>query len=171
MFYIYRLLDFGCGTGETTLALAEGELGGAGTPGEVVGVDLSQEMIQHCQSQHQTSPTPSLSFTQLDVTRAESFISSNLASFSCLTSFSCLHWVQDMPAAVRMFNKVQNLYFMDYELAKNCAKSDDKMPCQVLKVGGKVVLVMADGENMEERIVYDQMKTEERWTELLDKTR
>ena len=162
------MLDFGCGTGETTLALAQGGLAGLGTAGEVVGLDISQEMIKHCQSQHNTS---TLSFSQVDVTQAESFISSNLASFSCLTSFSCLHWVQDMPAAVRMFNKVQNLYFMDYELAKNCAKSDDKMPCQVLKVGGKVVLVMADGENMEERIVYDQMKTEERWTELLDKTR
>ena len=102
----FRLLDFGCGTGETTLALAEGVLGGLGAAGEVVGVDLSQEMIQHCQSAHLTSTTPGLSFTQLDVTQAESFISSQLATFSCLTSFSCLHWVQDMPAAVRMFNKV-----------------------------------------------------------------
>ena len=101
-----RLLDFGCGTGETTRALAEGGLGGLGAAGEVVGVDLSQEMIQHCQSAHLTSTTSGLSFSQLDVTRAESFISSQLATFSCLTSFSCLHWVPDMPAAVRMFNKV-----------------------------------------------------------------
>ena len=101
------MLDFGCGTGETTLALAEGGLGGLGAAGEVVGVDLSQEMIQHCQSTHLTSTTPGLSFTQLDVTRAESFISSHLASFSCLTSFSCLHWVQDMPATISLFNKVQ----------------------------------------------------------------
>ena len=100
----FRLLDFGCGTGETTRALAEGGLGGLGAGGEVVGVDISQEMIQHSRSQHST--TPRLSFTQLDVSRAESFISSNLASFSCLTSFSCLHWVPDMPATVRMFNKV-----------------------------------------------------------------
>ena len=108
-FSCFRLLDFGCGTGETTLALAQGVLGGLGTAGEVVGVDLSQEMIKHCQSQYHTSNpsnTPSLSFSQVDVTQAESFISSNLASFSCLTSFSCLHWVQDMPAAVRFFNKV-----------------------------------------------------------------
>ena len=106
------MLDFGCGTGETTLALAQGGLGGLGAAGEVVGVDLSQEMIKHCQSTHQTATTTNnLSFTQLDVTRAESFISSNLASFSCLTSFSCLHWVPDMPAAVRFFNKVQGLLY------------------------------------------------------------
>ena len=45
------------------------------------------------------------------------------------------------------------------------------MPCQVLKVGGKFVLVMANGENMEERVVFDQMRREERWRELLEKTR
>ena len=42
---------------------------------------------------------------------------------------------------------------------------------QVLRVGGKFVFVMANGENMEERIVYDQMRSEERWRDLLDKTR
>ena len=136
------MLDFGCGTGETTLALAQGGLAGLGTAGEVVGLDISQEMIKHCQSQHNTS---TLSFSQVDVTQAESFISSNLASFSCLTSFSCLHWVQDMPAAVRMFNKV-------------------------LKVGGRFVLVMATG-GTRWRKVYDQMKTEEKWREVLGKTR
>ena len=84
--------------------MSGGLLGHLGRPGHTVGVDISQEMIQHSRSQHST--TPRLSFTQLDVSRAESFISSNLASFSCLTSFSCLHWVPDMPATVRMFNKV-----------------------------------------------------------------
>ena len=34
-----RLLDFGCGTGESTVALAEGDLGDLGAPGQVVGVD------------------------------------------------------------------------------------------------------------------------------------
>ena len=102
------MLDFGCGTGETTLALAQGGLAALGTAGEVVGLDISQEMIKHCQSQHNTA---TLSFSQVDVTQAESFISSNLASFSCLTSFSCLHWVPDMPAAVRFFNKVFSLLY------------------------------------------------------------
>ena len=41
---------------------------------------------------------------------------------------------------------------------------------QVLKVGGRFVFVMATGETRW-RIVYDQMKAEERWRELLSKTR
>ena len=40
-----------------------------------------------------------------------------------------------------------------------------------MKVGGKFLFVIATGENMEERIVYDQMRREERWRELLEKTR
>ena len=51
------------------------------------------------------------------------------------------------------------------DLSNNCRQ------CQVLKVGGKFVLVMANGENMEERIVYDQMRREERWRDLLANTR
>ena len=41
---------------------------------------------------------------------------------------------------------------------------------QVLKVGGRVVLVMTTGgEGM--KSVYDQMRTEERWSHLLAGTR
>ena len=41
-----RILDFGCGTGETTAAIGGGELGLKVR--EVVGVDISQQMISHC---------------------------------------------------------------------------------------------------------------------------
>ena len=41
---------------------------------------------------------------------------------------------------------------------------------QVLQIGGKFVLVMATGETRW-KIVYDQMKAEERWRELLSKTK
>ena len=86
--------------------MAHGLLGGLGTPGEVVGVDISEGMVSHCRAHHQTAATPGLSFHQLDVTRPEPFCEENFKRFSCLTSFSCLHWVANMPAAVRLFNNV-----------------------------------------------------------------
>ena len=69
------LLDFGCGTGETTIAMAQvwphhhnqhhghhlhhhhhhceqGVLGMLGNPGKVLGVDISDEMISHCSNHY-----------------------------------------------------------------------------------------------------------------------
>jgi len=140
-----RLLDFGCGTGETTVAMSEGVLGQLGQPGKVVGVDISGDMISHCQARHKS---PSTSFQQLDVSQGQSFTSSNLSSFSLLTSFSCLHWVPDQPAAVALFNKV-------------------------LKPGGKFLFVIAGTQNVQknsQRKVFEDMKTEERWRDLLKNT-
>ena len=102
-FCCHRLLDFGCGTGETTVAMAQGVLGELGQPGQVVGVDISGDMISHCREHCQA---PNTAFHQLDVSRGESFTSSNLSSFSLVTSFSCLLWVPDQPAAISFFNKV-----------------------------------------------------------------
>ena len=42
--------------------------------------------------------------------------------------------------------------------------------CQVLKMGGRFVLVMANGETRW-TTVYNQMKTEGRWSKLLENTR
>ena len=44
------------------------------------------------------------------------------------------------------------------------------MVCQVLKVGGRFVMVMLTGETRW-TTVYNQMKTEERWRDLLGNTR
>ena len=35
-----KVLDFGCGTGETTAAIAAGQLGGLGHPGQVSQIPL-----------------------------------------------------------------------------------------------------------------------------------
>ena len=83
--------------------MAQGVLGELGQPGQVVGLDISGEMISHCRQHCQA---PNTVFNQLDVTRAESFTSANLSSFSLVTSFSCLQWVPDQPAAISFFNKV-----------------------------------------------------------------
>ena len=71
-----------------------------------MGVDISEDMITHSSSTHTLS---NLSFQQLDVNQGASFISSNKSTFSLVTSFSCLHWVPDVPAAVNLFNNVLSL--------------------------------------------------------------
>ena len=141
------MLDFGCGTGETTIAMSQGILGDLGTPGAVVGVDISTDMISHCKARLETSLVPNISFLQLDVTDPDSFLASNMDSFSCITSFSCLHWVPDMPAAITLFNKA-------------------------LKVGGKILFVIPTSTGVRRfKFVYEEMKKEERWCQLLNETR
>lgn len=140
-----RLLDFGCGTGETTVAMAEGILGNLGKPSKVVGVDISDDMISHCSETHQTA---NLSFQQLNVSDGESFISSNSNSFSMVSSFSCLHWVPNQPDAVSLFNKV-------------------------LQPGGKFLFVIAGTHNPRDNILkkeYENMKTEAKWADMLKPT-
>ena len=45
---IFSVMDFGCGSGETTRVIAQGSLGNLGKPGKVLGVDISEEMIGYC---------------------------------------------------------------------------------------------------------------------------
>ena len=45
------------------------------------------------------------------------------------------------------------------------------VPSQVLKVGGRFVFVMATARDDQDRSVYEEMKTEQRWRKLLEKTR
>jgi len=140
-----RLLDFGCGTGETTVALAEGILGNMGKPNKVVGVDISDDMISHCT---ETQVSPNLSFQQLNVSDGKSFVSSNSSSFTMVTSFSCLHWVPNQPDAVSVFNKV-------------------------LQPGGKFLFVIAGTHNPKDNILrmeYENMKTETKWADMLKPT-
>jgi len=141
-----KVLDFGCGTGETSLAIANGELGNLGKPGHVLGVDISQDMINHCKSTHTAK---NLKFHAMDVesTECQAFCSEQQGSFDLVTSFSCLHWVPNQPAAVQVFN-------------------------QLLKTGGKFAFVVTSTHNQKNslRRTYDEMKAESRWSEMLNKT-
>merc|ERR1712098_981514 len=98
-----KILGFGCGTGETTLALMQGQLGDLGVPKSVLGVDISEGMIQHCKTKY---TIPGLDFQQVDSSRADKFIAENRERYSLVTSFSCLHWVPNQPSTIEMFNRV-----------------------------------------------------------------
>jgi len=142
-----KVLDFGCGTGETTLSLAQGTLGGLGTPGSVLGVDISPDMVSYC-NQHYNKQD-NLQFQTLDVTKGEDFCQKNSGLFSMVSSFSCLHWVPDQPAAVSLFNRV-------------------------LCPGGRFLFVIASTQNKQKHLlrrVYETMKDEEDWAEVLAPTR
>lgn len=136
-----RLIDFGCGTGETTASMARGELGGLGHPGQVVGVDISPSMVSHSQEHHQA---PGLQFDRVDVEDAN-HQDKFLDQFSMMTSFSCLHWVPNQPAAVQFFNKS-------------------------LKKNGKFLFVISSTQSSETNILrreWESMKQESKWAEIL----
>merc|ERR1711934_267840 len=80
------LLDFGCGTGETTIAMAQGVLGKLGNPGKVLGVDISDEMISHC-SEHYDGQQ-NLSFQTLDVSNGGDFCQAKESSFDMASTQS-----------------------------------------------------------------------------------
>lgn len=142
-----KILDFGCGTGETTYAMAKGELGNLGKPDSVFGIDLSREMIDYCKSNYNQS---NLKWKQLDVESKEcqSFCSEQNGKMDLVTSFSCLHWVPNQPAAVQMFNKV-------------------------LTPGGKFCFVIASTQNSQRNNMkkeFENMKRDEKWSKMLNKT-
>jgi len=141
------LLDFGCGTGETTIAMAQGFLGKLGSPGKVLGVDISDDMISHCSNHY--NGQDNLSFETLDVSNGGDFRKARESSFNMVTSFSCLHWVPNQPDAVSLFNKV-------------------------LKPGGKFLFVIAGTHNPQDNMLrreYEAMRNETKWADALRPTK
>jgi trans-aconitate methyltransferase len=77
------ILDIGCGDGRITAALAE-----MVPKGQVIGVDLSPEMIRHAAKRH--SGVPNLRFQVADASHLHFE-----EKFDLVVSFACLHWVKD----------------------------------------------------------------------------
>merc|ERR1719391_1864146 len=143
----FQVLDFGCGTGETTSAIARGELGDLGKPGYVLGVDISKEMIEHCERNYRET---NLYFNRLNVESSDSqaFCAEQDEKFDMVTSFFCLHWVPNQPAAVGAFGRL-------------------------LKPGGKFLFVIISTQNPQTNgmlVEYNKMKSEPEWADLLKNT-
>ena len=138
-----KLLDFGCGTGETTAAIAGSKLGLR--VNEVLGVDISEQMISYCNKSYNI---PNLRFQHLDSSEAESFARSHSSSFSMITSFHCFHWVEDIPQVLSLFRKV-------------------------LRTNGRLLLVVpgVETENNPHRRVFEEMREEEEWKEMMSNTK
>ena len=83
--------------------LRKGTLGKLGKPGYVTGSDLSKVMVDYCQEKYRLE---NLEFRQLDVTDGLDFGEAHCSKFSLVTSFCCLQWVCDHPAATSLTHKV-----------------------------------------------------------------
>ena len=60
-------------------------------------------MVKFCRGKYNVY---NLEFEQVDVTNGEEFWEKNTEKFSLVTSFSCLHWVNDHLAATKLTARV-----------------------------------------------------------------
>jgi trans-aconitate methyltransferase len=80
-----RVLDIGCGTGKITSKIASLVPAGA-----VLGIDLSQDMINFAKSRYHQKCYANLSFEHGDARHLDFD-----EDFDLVVSFACLHWVRD----------------------------------------------------------------------------
>ncbi|MFA5264596.1 MAG: methyltransferase domain-containing protein [Opitutaceae bacterium] len=126
-----RVLDVGCGDGRVTAEIARRV-----PTGFVLGIDASPSMIAVCTEAHRI--VANLSFCVADATSFQVE-----EPFDAAVSFSALHWVADLRAAVR------------------CIRD-------ALRPGGALVLGMGEGQQKEIAEVF----TRQRWRgQILQKTR
>ena len=64
---------------------------------------MSQAMVDYCLEKYHLE---NLNFHQLDVTAGEDYEKDFSNSFSLVTSFCCLHWVSDHPAAAKLTQQI-----------------------------------------------------------------
>ncbi len=80
-----RVLDIGCGDGKITAQLASRI-----PKGEVLGIDLSQDMIDFARGRYPTETCSNLAFRWGDAMQLDFN-----EEFDLVVSFACLHWVKD----------------------------------------------------------------------------
>lgn len=91
-----RILDIGCGPGNSTAALAK-RFGSS----EILGIDYSEDMLRRARETHQE-----LEFRRCSVPDELSEISGN---FDLIFSNACIHWIPDHPALLQsLFAKLND---------------------------------------------------------------
>ena len=90
-----NILDVGSGSGDVTSGLLYEAIP---VDCSLVGCDVSKEMVSYATEHHSAD---NIKFVQLDITAASCPRSVFPAGFQKVLSLYCLHWVRDLPAAVR----------------------------------------------------------------------
>jgi len=85
------ILDIGCGDGKISAQLAQ-----VLRHGQVLGIDLSEEMIQLASQQYPHAANPNLSFLQMDASKIHV-----PKRFDITFSNATLHWVKDQRSVLR----------------------------------------------------------------------
>lgn len=130
------LLDVGCGSGDVTIDFLLPIL--PVNFQRLVGADISEEMVEFARQQY---PDPRISFDKFDLNTdidKQSFC--NAKPFDHITSFYCLHWVQNQERAV------QNMY-------------------KLLKPDGDMLLVFLAKNPIFE--IYKQMSLSKNWAKYM----
>ena len=89
------LLDIGCGSGDVTIDYILPILPKKFS--RLVGCDLSEQMVHHARDTFQSGK---ISFEQIDISSANLIKRAHLDTFDHITSFYCLHWVENQKQAV-----------------------------------------------------------------------
>lgn len=90
-----HVLDIGCGDGKVTALLAQ-KL----SDGSILGIDISQSMIDFASLHYPQADYPNLNFQKLD---AAGILFEN--RFDRVVSFSALHWVMDQEKALKAIHR------------------------------------------------------------------
>uniref|UniRef100_A0A182KF39 Methyltransferase type 12 domain-containing protein n=1 Tax=Anopheles christyi TaxID=43041 RepID=A0A182KF39_9DIPT len=102
------LLDIGCGSGDVLVDFILPVLGSrdsVASLGRVMATDISEQMVRHARESYRQFKT--IEFDTLDIgMRLSTAQLSRWGQFSHVTSFYCLHWVQNQQVA---FTNIYNL--------------------------------------------------------------
>lgn len=90
------LMDIGCGCGDVTIDYILPIL--PMNFSRLVGVDLSEQMVRHAREHY---PHPNISFDKVDIGADLSKFMRSSELFDHITSFYCLHWVQNQKKALQ----------------------------------------------------------------------
>lgn len=130
------LLDIGCGTGDVTIDFILPIL-----PinfSRLIGVDLSDDMVKFAREQYSY---PRISFEKFDFgLELQKQLMRHIEPFDHITSFYCLHWIQNQEKAI------QNLY-------------------KLLKPNGDILLVFLAQNPIFE--IYKQMSQNKKWSKYM----